>query len=428
VPESPDLWIIGAGPAALLLAQACLAHGISIGLIAPDLGEPWPANYGIWIDDAVALGVEAHLHHERRWAASEARFDHGPHSLGRGYALFDDRRLQLDILAQCEAAGARLLRGRVRAIEHDDEGVTLELEPGAEPSGDARVRGRLVVDASGHGSAWIARERGPAAGHQVAWGELRRVETPVELDRVIFMDWSSTGPEERDEDLPPTFLYTLPFAADLVFVEETVLVARLARPPSDAFELLQRRLHRRLDHLGVRCVGAPLEIERCIIPMGGPLPRHDQRTLGFGGAAGMVHPATGFMITTVLRRRERVAAVIAEQLNHWVGPGQPSRAIWRAIWPVEELRAWRLYSFGMEVLMTLDRSGLERFFAGFFELPDPRWRGFVSASSPTPELMATMLRYFAVAPAPIRNRLASALFEAHGRRMARGWFGPSSRD
>ena len=35
------------------------------------------------------------------------------------------------------------------------------------------------------------------------------------------------------------------------------------------------------------------EEEYCYIPMGGELPDLTQRIIGFGGAANMVHPATG---------------------------------------------------------------------------------------------------------------------------------------
>lgn len=35
------------------------------------------------------------------------------------------------------------------------------------------------------------------------------------------------------------------------------------------------------------------EEEYCYIPMGGELPDLTQRVIGFGGAANMVHPATG---------------------------------------------------------------------------------------------------------------------------------------
>jgi lycopene cyclase-like protein len=413
--DEPELWIVGAGPAALLLADACIERGIAVGLLAPDLREPWPRNYGLWLDDAETLGAARHLSH--RWEQAEVRLAAGPRLLGRGYALLDDRRMQLDILARCEAASACLVDGRLAALEHDDEGVGLRTEHGE------RLRGRLVVDASGHGSPWIAREDGPAPGHQIAWGELLQVEDPRELGVTTFMDWSSTGVEERDEALPPTFLYAMPFAADRLFAQETVLTARVERSPEAHFEVLERRLHRRLDGMAVRRVGAPLAIERCVIPMGGPLPRADQRTLAFGGAAGMVHPATGYMLTNVLRRRPRVADAIAEQLRAWAGPGPASRAIWQAIWPAHEVRAWRLYGFGMEILAGLDRAGLDRFFDQFFELPEPRWRGFVSASSSTTELTATMLRYFAVAPAELRRRLATALVGRPGRQMARGFAG-----
>ena len=41
------------------------------------------------------------------------------------------------------------------------------------------------------------------------------------------------------------------------------------------------------------------EEEYCYIPMGGELPDLAQRVVGFGGAANMVHPATGIVICTV---------------------------------------------------------------------------------------------------------------------------------
>ena len=413
--DAPDLWILGAGPAALLLAQACVDRGVRLGLVAPDPSAGWVPNYGLWLDDAEALGVAGLLGH--RWAAAEARFAGASRVLERGYGLLDHARLQRQILAECEAAGVPIIAATATAIEHDDEGATVVTRDGQ------RLRARLVVDATGHRSGLLAREPGPAPGHQVAWGELLAVEGPLDPTRMTFMDWTGTGPEERDEELPPTFLYAMPVGEGRLFVEETVLTARLPRPPGEYFEPLARRLHRRLDRLGVVRTGPALEVERCIIPMGGPLPRLDQRTLGFGGAAGMVHPATGYMITQALRRRDRVADAIAEQLRGWVSPGRPSRSIWQAIWTADELRAWRLYGFGMEVLAELDRAGLERFFAEFFELPEPRWRGFVSADVSTASLMTTMLRYYAAAPGPIRRRLSAGLLGAQGWRLAGGLLG-----
>jgi lycopene cyclase-like protein len=415
VQPSTQLWIVGAGPAALLLAEACVARGVRVGLLAPDPSAAWVPNYAMWLDDAIDLGVEDWLAH--RWASAEARFASGTRSLDRGYALLDARRAQLELLSRCEAGAVAIETGTLAQIEHDSEGVSLRFEGGGE------LRGMLVVDASGHSSPFVQRELGPAPAYQVAWGELCSVAGPLARERMTFMDWTDTGPEEADEQLPPTFLYAMPLPGDRMFVEETVLGARLAGDPAELFPALARRLHRRLDRLGVRRIGEPHELERCIIPMGTALPRGDQRTLAFGGAASMVHPATGYLVANVLRRRGRVADAIATELRDWVSPGGPSRRIWQAIWTPDEVRAWRLYGFGLAVLCELDRAGIDKFFTEFFALSDHRWRDFVSARASAAELMGTMLRYYATASPPIRARLSAALLGREGWRALRGFGG-----
>lgn len=412
--DATPLWIVGAGPAAVLLAEACASRGVRVGLLAPAPRAAWLPNYAMWLDDALALEAEDWI--GQRWADTDACLAAGTRALSRGYALLDARRLQFDCLQRCEDAGARIETGTLVDIVHDDEGVELRRSDG-EP-----LRGRLVVDATGHDSRFIVRESGPPPAYQVAWGELLELDGDLPRERVRFMDWTSTGPEEADEPLPPTFLYALPIDETRVFVEETVLAARLD-DPSASMPALARRLHRRLERLGLRRRGEPIEVERCIIPMGAALPRGDQRTLAFGGAASMVHPATGYLLTNVLRRRARVADAIAHELDAWVGPGGPSRRIWQAIWTRDEVRAWRLYGFGLEVLCDLDRAGVDRFFTDFFELSDTRWREFVSAGASSPALMDTMLRYFMRASRPIRGQLSSALFGPEGRRMLRGFAG-----
>jgi lycopene cyclase-like protein len=369
----------------------------------------------MWLDDALELGVEELL--GQRWAVAEARLAKGTRSLERGYALLDGRRAQLELWRRCEAAGVQIQVGTLARIQHDDEGVLLHCE------GGVVLRGSLVVDASGHLSPFVQRESGSAPAYQVAWGELLSVEGPLARERMTFMDWTDTGPEEQGERLPPTFLYAMPLAGDRMFVEETVLATRITGNPAELFPALARRLHRRLDRLGVRRIGEPHELERCIIPMGTALPRGDQRTLAFGGAASMVHPATGYLLANVLRRRERVAAAIADELHAWVSPGAPSRRIWQAIWTPDEVRAWRLYGFGLAVLCELDRAGVDRFFTEFFTLPDRHWREFVSASASAGELMGTMLRYYAKATPPIRARLSAALLGREGWRALRGFGG-----
>ncbi|MCA9681712.1 MAG: lycopene cyclase family protein [Myxococcales bacterium] len=426
--EGPQLWIVGSGPAGLGLAEACCRRGIRVGLLAPEPEAPWPANYGMWLDDAEALGVAGWL--SQRWCDTRVDLSSGPLRLGRGYGLLDDRRLQTDWLESCRRRGARIHVGTLERLEHHDEGVRLYCRDGTV------LEGALVVDAGGHGSTFVAREAGPEPGYQVAWGELWACEADLPepgSETMSFMDWRDPHDDAGDragDELPPTFLYAMRLANDRVFLEETVLVTKLKAEgrPQDLFVPLRRRLHRRLEAQGLRArlLGADaLEVERCVIPMGGPLPRGDQRTLAFGGAAAMVHPASGYMLTVALQRREAVAEAIARELEAWVGPGAPSRRIWTAIWPDERVRAWRLYTFGMQVIAGLDRAGIETFFSEFFALPPERWRGFLSASAPTPELMATMSRYFARAPWAIKRDLAAALLGPEGLHMGRGFVGLS---
>lgn len=416
-----DVWIVGAGPSGVALARACAEADpdLRVGLVAPDPDALWRPNYALWLDDAVELGVEPWLRHS--WPSARIEFASGGRVLERGYALVDDRRLQRDWLRACRERGVVVHASHVHAIEHDPEGVDLQVDGGT-------LRGKLVVDASGHGSRFVEREPGSAAGFQIAWGELWRVGGVSEAlgDAMTFMDWRPVPGGDPDDGLPPTFLYAMPLADDHVFVEETVLVTHLGdgRPPSARFDALRGRLDRRRSALGLDWTGAErLEIERCVIPMGGPLPLADGRTLGFGGAASMVHPATGYLLTNVLRMREPVAAAIAEAVRGWPGPQRAASAIWSAIWPVERVRAWRLYRFGMDILADMDRAGVDEFFAGFFDLDDPRWRTFVSATATTPEIAGTMLRYFGGAPFAIQRKLGRALVGREGLEMARGLTG-----
>ncbi|EDM77984.1 Lycopene cyclase, beta and epsilon [Plesiocystis pacifica SIR-1] len=429
-----DLWVIGAGPAGLALAEACARCGIRLGVVDPTPERPWVPNYGLWLDDAEAIGVREFVGVE--WPRARIELGSGGRSLERGYGLMDADGLRAAWVARCSEAGAAFVAGSVEGVEHDAAGVTLALADGSS------LRGKVVVDASGHGSRFVASEPGPGPGYQVAWGELWPVSAVPEAMRetMTFMDWRAVpGEEALDDGLPPTFLYVMPVAADRVFVEETVLVGHPEGEPGSWFEPLKTRLHQRMNQApagsplaelrGLR-LGEVLEVERCVIPMGVALPVASQRTLAFGGAAAMVHPATGYMFTPTLRRRDGVAQALAAALSQpeaalaeALATGRLHRAMWAAIWPADRVRAWRLYTFGMGILAQMDRPAIDAFFTEFFELDDARWRSFVSASAPTPELMATMLRYFGAAPWGIQRRLGGALLGGSGLRMARGFAG-----
>lgn len=57
-----------------------------------------------------------------------------------------------------------------------------------------------------------------------------------------------------------------------------------------------------------------VEEEYCLIPMGGTLPKRDQRTIGVGGTAGLVHPSTGYMVARTLGAVPQLADRIVDEL------------------------------------------------------------------------------------------------------------------
>lgn len=93
------------------------------------------------------------------------------------------------------------------------------------------------------------------------------------------------------------------------------------------FDELKRRLYKRLARMGLTIEAADIiEQEASWIPLGGPLPKSNQRNVAFGAAAVMVHPASGYSIVNTLRYAQPVAEAIAKGLREQViTPGWSNR-------------------------------------------------------------------------------------------------------
>ncbi len=392
-----DVLVVGGGPAALCIAAALASEQVRVMVLsASDPAAPWPNTYGIWGEEVDALGLSHLLEH--RWSRTCSYFGPGggsagdaPTPHGRDYGLFDKTLLQRHWLDQCVAGGVRWERG---------EAQTLSVDHSAAPSlvrcADGReLRARLVVDASGHRAALVRRpDRGPVAG-QAAYGVVGRFSAPpVDPGQFVLMDFrcDHLSPAERRE--PPTFLYAMDLGEGRFFVEET----SLALAPPLPYDTLRQRLERRLAHRGVAIEAVEHE-ELCLFPMNLPLPNLDQPLLAFGGAAAMVHPASGYLVGALLRRGPALAAALAAALaDPRASPAQLAAAGWRALWPLELRRRHALYQFGLEKLMRFSEAQLRAHFATFFALPPRQWTGFLTNTLTMPELVAAMLRLFATAP------------------------------
>ena len=402
-----DVIVLGGGPAALCLAAALAEQALQVALLAPhDLRAPWPNTYGIWVDEVDALGL-AHLL-EHRWSHTVSYFGAGAAdpadpanaatAHGRDYGLFDRKGLQQHWLTACERGGVALLQGQAERLALDPAGGGSVLH-----TADGSVlHARLVVDATGHGSALLRRpDRGPVAG-QAAYGVVGQFTAPpVEPGQFVLMDYRADHLSAAERAESPTFLYAMDLGGGRFFVEET----SLALAPPVPFAVLKQRLERRLAHRGVAITAVEHE-EFCLFPMNLPLPDLDQPLLGFGGAAAMVHPASGYMVGSLLRRAPAVAAAVAAAM---ADPATPSAALaragWQALWPEPERFRRAFYLFGLSKLMGFEEARLRHHFAAFFRLPAQEWFGFLTNTLTTPQLLGAMLRLFALAPNDVRAGL-----------------------
>ena len=403
-----EVLVMGAGPAALCIAAALVERGVKVAAVAPSSPEaPWPNTYGIWVPEVEALGLAHLLDH--RWSHTSSYFgaDLGsqPFAHGIDYGLFDKAALQRHWLTPCQDAGVAWTRGAVVAIEHHERGSVVTTDQGD------RLEARLVLDCTGHHSPFLKRpDEGPVAG-QAAYGIVGRFsKPPVEPGQFVLMDYRCDHLSEAERRCgPPTFLYAMDFGEGRFFVEET----SLALAPAVPYDVLKARLLKRLAHRGIDVLAVEEE-EFCLFPMNMPLPDLDQQLLAFGGGATLVHPASGYMVGSLLRRAPALAGAIADGLADANLPSPSlARAAWQALWPLELQRKHALYRFGLEKLMRYPEGQLRQFFATFFSLPTPQWYGFLTNTLTLPALVGAMVRLFAVAPWSVRL----GLMQQQGREL-----------
>nr|ANY98896.1 chloroplast lycopene beta-cyclase [Dunaliella salina]QIW94443.1 carotene synthesis related protein [Dunaliella salina] len=412
-----DLLVVGSGPSGLAVAERVAAGGFSVCVIDLDPYAPMIPNYGVWVDEMQAMGLEECL--EVVWPQAKVWLDNdksGERYLKRAYGRMDRPMLKKLLLQKCTSNGVTFLTSKVAGVSHGGGTSTVTLSDGR------TMQGTMVLDATGHACKLVNFDQKFDPGYQGAYGITAEVEShPFELDTMLFMDWrdehTHSNPAMRaSNEALPTFLYVMPYTKNKVFLEETSLVAR----PAMGFDELKERLKARIEWLGIKVTKVEDE-EYCLIPMGGVLPQHPQRVLGIGGTAGMVHPSTGFMMTRMLGSAPVVADAIIDQLSRPTDKAtdagaarqlvteqeaeEMAAAVWRATWPVERIRQRAFFSFGMEMLLTLNLQQTRDFFAAFFSLSDFQWQGFLSARLSFTQLISFGLSLFSKATSATRTNL-----------------------
>lgn len=373
--------VVGAGPAGAALAGACQRLGLATALVdvAPD--RPWTATYGMWTPElppelpAAVVAARA----AGRVVALTDRL------LGWEYAVFDVPGLQAHL--SDGLTGVRVHSGRV--VGSPQPGV-VALADGTE------IRASVVVDAGGQARPLNRRRNGRERAAQTAYGMFLDEETAAPLiapGEALFMDWR----QEHGEDGWPTFLYVIPLGAGRVLVEET----SLARRPGLPLPTLHRRLCARLARYGIT-PPADAPVERVAFTVDHPRHRAPG-VLGFGAAAPLIHPATGFSLATSLRLAPQVAAAVATHLPR--GPEHAIAAAHDAVWPRSARVVHHLRRVGLEALLRMPPADVPAFFEQFFELPERHRWTYLTARDDVAGNVAALTHLFRASNRRLRGHL-----------------------
>ncbi|EEF38563.1 Capsanthin/capsorubin synthase, chloroplast precursor, putative [Ricinus communis] len=385
-----DVIIIGTGPAGLRLAEQVSRYGIKVCCVDPSPLSMWPNNYGVWVDEFEDLGFVDCLN--KTWPMTCVFIDdHKTKYLDRPYGRVCRKKLKTKLMENCVSKGVQFHKAKVWEVGHEEFESSVVCDDGNE------LKASLIVDASGFTSTFIEYDKPRNHGYQIAHGILAEVDChPFDLDKMVLMDWrdSHMGNEpylRASNSRFPTFLYAMPFDSNLIFLEETSLVSRPVLPYME----VKRRMVARLRHLGIR-VRRVIEDEKCLIPMGGPLPRIPQTVMAIGGNSGVVHPSTGYMVARTMALAPILADVIAECLGSTrMIRGRPLYdRVWKGLWPLDKKCTREYYSFGMETLLKLDLKGTRNFFNAFFDLDPYYWEGFLSSRLSLGQLALLSLSLF----------------------------------
>nr|ATD53283.1 lycopene beta-cyclase [Dumontia simplex] len=386
--ETYDVIVIGGGPAGLSLSSGLGSRGVRVLCADISLDKPWPNNYGTWVDELEPLGLVDCTSHVWSRASAFVRSDGQKSNLDRPYARVDRHAMKARFLERCETSGnVTVTKAIAREVDvTTSTGSTfVSLDVFTEGAKETTlVSGRVVVDATGHSLKFVKFNKGRTPGFQAAYGiecVVSEKGFPFDADEMLLMDYRDDHMQDSDtnrnlSNTQPTFVYVMPLDHGVgrrVFFEETSLVAS----PAMDFEQLKQRLYKRLDFYGIE-VQEVFEEEFCLIPMGGEMPLLRQRVVAFGGAAALVHPATGYMIARALTLADEAATVIARELRQDGNADATAHRIWDRLWSVGRRRQRDFFNFGGEYLQKIDLLTTRDFFAAFFDLPKEQWAGFLS--------------------------------------------------
>lgn len=395
-----DVIVAGGGPVGWAAAVALREAGLDVVLLTPDREPSWLNNYGVWGDDAAAVGIAD---------VTRYRFDavgvHGrrAHHVARSYAIVDNAALADRMVSRGSRSRLRVVEGLVAGAHHDHEGTTVTVT-----APWIVLRARLLVDATGRGLSAPAKP--VARGWQSAYGVVVPVDrwpgnwesgASTAMPSFVLMDGRGSSDTE-----PPTFCYGYDRGDGSWFLEETVLTARTVVDS----DVLKMRLRARLAaaHLDPTMLDkadqSTVEVVR--IPMGGSVPPAGP-IVRVGAAGGAINPATGYSLTVGLGQVPVMVSSMVAAFDRKATNRSTALAVNDAIWPPERRRGRLLTQMGHAALLSFDQANLQEFLDAFFDLSDEDRNAYQSGTAGGREVARVMTHLFRSASPSLRARLVT---------------------
>jgi lycopene beta-cyclase len=127
--------------------------------------------------------------------------------------------------------------------------------------------------------------------------------------------------------------------------------------------------------------------------------------LGFGAAAPLIHPATGYSVAASLTLAPRVADALAA---HLPDPASALRAAQDIVWPRSARIVHRIRRIGLESLLRMPPSDVPGFFEQFFALPDAHRWTYLTARDDVRGIVAAMNCLFRQSDRRMRHHLVTS--------------------
>ncbi|KPM14251.1 lycopene beta-cyclase CrtY [Citromicrobium sp. WPS32] len=361
-----DIAILGGGLAGGLIALALRRADPSLAVVLVEAGEMLGGNHRwSWFESDLTRDGAALLAPFRKihWPAGyDVHFPEHSRRLDSTYVSLASA--DFDAALRRELAQSTIHTGR-NVASVDARGATLE--------GGERIEARCVIDARG-----FILSDAFEGGWQVFMGRHLRTDAPHDVDRPIVMD-----AKVRQHDAF-RFVYTLPLAADELFVEDTYYQDS---PVLDR-TALSSRIERYCDAMGWH--GEPLAFETGVLPVvtGGDLARYQREVrvpgVAMAGARAMIsHPLTSYTLPFAVE----TALLVADNRDL---PGEQMAALLEA----HARRVWQRTGFyrmlGKMLFGAAKPEERYRIFSRFYRLSPGLIERFYAARSTTPDKLRVL--------------------------------------